>query len=280
MAPEALEPDAPVVSHDPARWPTRRVLGMLLPLFLLLVFPVGFRPDGPGPNERAHAYLTMAIYQRGEVRLDQEVFNHDLNRDLVFRNGGILFQQTAGRRALAAPGRIPGGRTHTRANRSGDPGLLRAHPAAYVALRAVSLPARPHPGADRLAGRGLGPGGSPTLSAPMPEPTLPATSATTWPAWRSGTAFILIWIRPDRQRWLAGLLTGFALISEYQTLGIALVLAGLAVFDGQGRFRLKAPGTLRRGPGRHRGAAPPVQRVSRSAAPPRSATPRSSRTLA
>jgi len=51
--------------------------------------------------------------------------------------------------------------------------------------------------------------------------------------------FMLIWRDSIRWRWLGGLLCGFAVITEYRTLGIACVLAAISGFDGSGLPRCR-----------------------------------------
>lgn len=70
-------------------WRRLRGEAWLIPalLFLLYAFPVGVWPRFVGPNETSRVFLTMALYDRGDIRVDQEVSRYWAHNDLARYKG-------------------------------------------------------------------------------------------------------------------------------------------------------------------------------------------------
>lgn len=220
---------------DSPRWSTGRVVLFLAPLFLLLAFPVGFWPDRLGSP---HEYLALALYQRGETDLNQEVFDYDFNRDLVLRQRRFKSNKPPGAGLWLLPA--------VAAIDLLTPGPVELAPLCYFGrLLMLTLPFVLF---LFLLGRSLERLAPPAVAWGLVIAFALGSNAGAYSAHYFShmiagmaltTSLLMIWRGPQRLRWLAGMACGFGVITEYQTAGIALVLVVLAAFDAEGRFRLR-----------------------------------------
>jgi gluconolactonase len=221
------------------RWSHRRVLAFLLPLFLFLAYPIGFWPQSIGANESAHAYLAMALYFRGDVCVDEEVRDYTFNQDLVYRHGHYYSNKAPGPAFWLVPAAALVDLFSS--------GRLELVPLCYfgrvlmltlafviflfVLGRFLERITSPAVAWGVTLAYALGSSAGPYATLYFSH-DLAAMALT--------TAFLILFSGRSAWSWLAGLATGFAVISEYQTIGMAAVLATLAFLVGERRFNWKS----------------------------------------
>jgi len=223
----------------PTRWNTRRVLCILVPLFLYFAFPIGFWPFSMGVNECAHGYLALALAQRGETCVDQEVRDYSYNHDLVFRNGHFYSNKPPGAAFWLAPAAF--------ALDLVTPGRLEL-PALLYFGRVLML-TLPFVIFLFFLGRALERLAPPVAAWGLTVLYALATNAGTYAtvyfahnlaAMGLATAFLILVFARPRWHWLGGLAAGFSVLVEYQTIGVAVVLAILAFLHGKSRVHWKS----------------------------------------
>ncbi|MBN2490320.1 MAG: SMP-30/gluconolactonase/LRE family protein [Planctomycetes bacterium] len=229
----------PTSLPPPARWSTRRVLAILVPLFLLHAFPIGFWPRQIGANASAQAYLAMALYFRGEVCVDEEVRDYVYNHDLIYRDG------------------------HYYSNKPPGPALWLVPAAALIDLLSVGrleLVALMYFGRVLMLtlpfvvflyflGRELERLASPAVAWGLTLAYALGTNAGVYAtlylshglaAMGLATGFLILRRGRAAWCWLGGLATSFAVLCELQTVVIAVVLAVLSFLAGGRGFNWKA----------------------------------------
>ncbi len=70
-----------------ARWPLRRAIAILLPVFAFYALPLGFAPALPPGYESSHVFLAMAIEERGSLDVDVEAAEWFIDHDLLKIDG-------------------------------------------------------------------------------------------------------------------------------------------------------------------------------------------------
>ena len=230
---------SPESKPAPARWTTRRVVCILVPLFLYFAFPIGFWPFSMGVNECAHGYLALALAQRGETCVDQEVRDYTYNHDLVFRGGhfysnkppGAAFWLTPAAVALdlVTPGPV------------GLPALLYFGRVLMLTLPFMVFLFFLGRALERLAPP-VAAWGLIVLYALATNAGAYATVyfAHNLAAMGLTTAFLILVFARPRWHWLGGLAAGLGVVAEYQTIGMAVVLAVLAFLHGKSRVNWKS----------------------------------------
>ncbi len=227
----------PAIEASP-RWSTRRVLLFLVPLFLFYAFPLGFWPKYVGANETAHLYLAMALYDRGETNLDNEVRDYIANQDLIYRNNSYFSNKPPGPAFWLLPAAfVVDVFTH---------GILELAPLLYFGR--VLMLSLPFVVFLFFLGRTLEKMASPAVAWGLTLAYALGTSAGPYAILYFGhglaamalcAGFLLVLRGNAWMHVAAGLACGLGVMSEYQTLGIAVVTTFLAAFDSSGRFNLK-----------------------------------------
>jgi len=246
MSSTSRDPE-PAPAEGPSRWRTRRVLLFLVPLYLFYAFPLGFWPRFIGANECANIYLAMALYDRWETNLDKEVRDYFISQDLTYRNHSFYSNKPPGPALWMLPAAF--------LVDVFTPGKLELAPLLYFGrLLVLSLPFLLF---LFMLGRALERLTTPALAWGLTLVYALGSSASVYAvlyfshnlsAIALGTAFLLLFRGGPWMRFLAGLACGLGVITEYQTLGIALVITVLAVFDRNQRINFKLLGCFVLGP--------------------------------
>lgn len=220
------------------RWSTGRILLFLVPMFFLFSYAIGFWPGLPGANESAHVYAAMAMYERGERNVDQEVLDYFFNHDLVMKGTHFVSNKPPGPALWLLPG-LAAIDLFT----PGRPELWTYHYFGRVLM--VTLPfiiflfifgrflegfMRPILAWSTVFAFALGTNASAYATMMFSHNLAGMALALT---------LMLIWRGPPRWLWLGGLMCGFAVLCEYRAIGISGVLAVLSGFDHEARFRWK-----------------------------------------
>ena len=227
----------PAIETSP-RWGTGRVLLFLVPLFLFYAFPLGFWPKYIGANETAHIYLAMALYERGETNLDNEVRDYIVNQDLIYRNNSYFSNKPPG----PAFWLLPAAFVVDVLSR----GKLELAPLLYFGR--VLMLTLPFVVFLFFLGRTLEKMATPAVAWGLILAYALGTSAGPYAVLYFGhglaamalcTGFLLVLRGGAWMRVAAGLACGLGVASEYQALGIAVAITFLAAFDEKGRINVK-----------------------------------------
>ena len=222
----------------PPRWSTRRILLFLIPLVLFYVYPIGFWPRFTGANETNHAYLAMALYERGETKLDQEVMDYRANQDLTFVKGTFYTNKPPGSGFWLIPAALvidifTEGRVELASLCYFGRVLMLTLPFVVFLFflgRALEKLTTPAVAWGLVLAYGLGSPGCAYATVYFSH-NLAAVAL--------GTAFLVLWSQNRKMRLLAGLACGFAVLCEYQTVVIAAVLTVVAALDERRKFNPK-----------------------------------------
>ena len=225
---------------NPQRWEKRRVLLFLAPLFLFYSYLCGGYPEYLGPNEASRAMQTIALYERGELTVNEEVKRFGNNCDII---------EAHGRRY---PDKVPGS-SFWLLLFAPIVDLLTQGRLSLVQLlyfgRVLAL-TLPFVFFLYALGRALEEICSSAAAWGLVLAYALGTNASVYAtvyfshdlaAIACGMAFILLWQNRRRRRFImAGLLAGLAVLLELSTSVIFMVLAGFAFFQAERGSRIKS----------------------------------------